>query len=62
MKDLSLEEIEKLPNDLASLYYKVWIQNMNGFAPISFYEFNLMKNKYPQYFTNYDYNKTKASD
>lgn len=50
MKDISLEEIEKLPDDLASFYYRVWVQNMGYFVGISLTECELMKDKYPEYF------------
>jgi len=50
MKDLTLEEIDNLPDDLKGFYMKVYVQNLGVFVAISMTEFESMKSKYPQYF------------
>jgi len=50
MKDLTLEEIDNLPDDFKEFYMKVYVQNFGAFVGISMTEFKLMKSKYPEYF------------
>jgi hypothetical protein len=52
MKDLTLEEMDNLPDDLKLFYTKVSLQNMGFFVAISMTECESMKSKYPEYFTN----------
>ena len=50
LKDISLDEINNLPDDLKVFYFKALLQNQGYYVLIGSSEFRKIKTKYPNYF------------
>lgn len=50
LKDISIDEINNLPDDLKVFYFKALLQNQGYYVLIGSLEFREIKTKYPNYF------------